>query len=80
MYSACFQDVLPSLAEVYAKQVLQLNSDRTSSQEVVEASKMLMKEMSAITPRRRVDVWTLPSGLVPVQSFLGHTTYFFENV
>lgn len=64
--SSCYQDTVISVVQVYGKQALSADSDMSGSKEVVEASKVFMKNMAALTSRSRVVSWTVPPGLVSV--------------
>lgn len=47
-YPACFQDALPLLMEVYAKQVITHESDIVGSEEAVKGSELLVKEIATL--------------------------------
>lgn len=50
------------------------------NEEAVEAIKEFVNEMKALEPRRTVESWTMPPGLVPVQTFPVHRTHFLPNM
>lgn len=72
--------MLPPLVEVQAKHVLSPTYDIAGSEEAVEASNMFVREIADLLSSRRVESWTLWTGLVPVQAFLLHIIHLLENM
>ena len=68
--SVCVEVAEDPVLELYAKQLLDPQSDiTTTSLDVRKAAQVLCNELTRIEVRRRADAWTTPSGLVPVQNF-----------
>lgn len=78
--ATCIGGTLAWLVEVYTKQDWRLESDIAGNKKAVEAKKAFLKEMEALVSRREADSWTVPAGMVPVQTFLVHITQFLVNV
>lgn len=73
---ARFQEGLPSLVKVDARQMLNAESDSVEDRKEVEAGKAFFKKMEVISLGRRIDSWAVPVGLAPVQIFLKHIINF----
>lgn len=78
--SVCFQDALQSLVKVHAKQDSCPGSEIAGREETTEASKVLVKEVAAILSRRRAEKWTVPLGLISIQTCHVHTVHFTGNI
>lgn len=78
--AACFQNVLPSLVQVYAKHVLSPDSDKTGSGEVVEAGRLFVADMTAFISKGKTDSWMATLGLAPVQTIPVQIIHFLGNV
>lgn len=59
---------------------MSLDSEIAGGEESVEASKMFVKKMTALTAKRSVYSYILPPGLVPVLEFLVHIMHFLGNL
>lgn len=65
---------------LYAKHVLSPGFNIAGSNEAIEASKVLEKEMIVFPSTRMADSWTMPSGHVHVQTFSVLIMNFIVNV
>lgn len=55
------------------------NSNIAESEEAIELSSVYLNELSVLKLRRRVGRWSVPIGLVPVQTFPAHIIQFLAN-
>lgn len=67
--SECFQPALPSLVEMYARQVLNPELGIEDGKEVKTAARAFILAMRMISSKRRKDDCSLPVGLPAVQTF-----------
>lgn len=79
-YSACFQDALSWLVEVYPKRVLSPDSDTAGSRKPFEENRLIVREMAALASTRKVDIWSVQPELSAVQAFPVDATHFLGNV
>lgn len=77
--SDCFQEVLPSVVEVFPRQIKGTNSDIEGKEEVVASAKIFVEAMNCNDSRKRVGKWMVPPKLVPVQTVSVHITHFLGN-
>lgn len=66
--------------EVYIKQVLSADFDINGSDELVEASKVLVMKMAALGYKQTGNIWTLLPRLVPVQKFVVDVIRFLGDL
>lgn len=78
--SACFQDTLRSILELYAKQVFSTELNKIGSEEAVEASKFLLNIIELLSYFNRQAICTVPAGLISVQTFPVHTMRLLWNM
>lgn len=76
----CILESLPQVVEVFARLVLNMESDLMANDDVVEASKPSKKILGSSLLRRTAAVWEIPAGLVPVHTFALHFMPFSEIV
>lgn len=55
-------------------------SEIAASKEAVKPSRLYVKEMADLASRKRFACWTMPPGVVTVQTFLVHITHFLGNL
>lgn len=78
--SAWLYDALPSFVEVYAKLVSSPDHVKAANVAKVEANNVFVKAMAVLALKITVDSWSVPLGIVPVQTFSVHVIYFFSYV
>lgn len=78
--SACLQDALLGLVEVYAKQVWSLDFVIARSEEEVEARRAFLKLRTVFASNEMTNIRTLLSGLVLRKKFIVHIVHFLRNV
>lgn len=60
---------MPFLAETFARQLLNENSDLTALEDVLVAAKTLAEALSAVAAMKPSDVWTVPRRFCSSRSF-----------
>lgn len=58
--------------EIFTKQVLRADFDISRSIGMVEASKVIVKKLAALTSKRKVDKWTEIPGFVFIRTLPVH--------
>lgn len=76
----CFQDDLPPLIKVYAKQVYSSNSEITGTEKVVDGNKVFVREMAALASKKQFERWTVLPGYLSMQLFSAYMQRSFRNV
>lgn len=65
---------------LYAKQVISVGLDRTGSKAVFQKSNVFVMGIVALASKRRVHKWTVPPGLVFVQTFSVRIMHSAANI
>ena len=68
----CIEHALPSVVQVFAKQVLNANSDITQPPEIEEAAHVFLRYRKKVQDSHVSDAWKSPPGLPPLQYLPEH--------
>lgn len=65
----CSIEALPQLILLDARQVLSTQPDTDEEEQVCSSAEAYMKEVEAIEIQKRLNIWKVPEGLLPMQKF-----------
>lgn len=71
---------MPSVLDVFSRQLLCRKSDIVGNDEIVESCDVIIKDVKIILSRRRARSWTLLAGLILMQTFPAHVMHFARNI
>lgn len=74
----CGSEALQSLAETFARKLVQKDLDMTVSQDAFSAGKTVVDAMEKSAVKKRGNVWVVPKQLAIVQKFLMHLLQFMS--
>lgn len=76
---SCLLKSMPSILEVFARQILNDESDINESEEIHEAARRYLQGKASAEDTRRKDLWRTPRGLPAVQSFPNHIVFMLPQ-
>lgn len=74
------QDGSLLLVQVYYKRLLNMVPCVFGNLEVINVSKMFVKEVATLAPERNIDSWTIPTGLTFLETFPVYAITFLQRL
>ena len=76
---SCLENSMTSLVALFARQILNPNSDIDGTDHDKVHAKVLLRELDAIEAKRRLDIWDIPPGVPVVQTFPKYLRHFISQ-